>query len=116
MAHQEHPIWSKVGLFFVLVGVVSYLAALLILGSQAWVWLKLGEWPPLSVAAVLYGLGIPEPHPVQSLIGLQKIIDFTISVLDWPASLAFFLLGGLFLIIGERAGHYAFKKGRNKHS
>jgi hypothetical protein len=47
----------------------------------------------LPVTAVLYGLGIPEPHPVQPLIGLQKIIDWTIStVLDLPASLAFVLL------------------------
>jgi hypothetical protein len=70
---------------------------------QVWIWLKIGEWRPLSVAAILYGLGIPELHPVQSLIGLQKIIDAIISVvLEFPASLAFVLLGCPFLAMAER--------------
>ena len=90
-----------------LISVVSSLTGLLILGSQAWIWLKLGEWPPLPVAGVLYGLGISEPHPVLSLGGLQKIIDFTIpAVLNWPASVAFFLIGSVFVVLGESAERY----------
>jgi hypothetical protein len=87
----------------IVAGLVAAIGPLILMG-QVWAWLKNGEWYPLSVAAVLYGLGIPEPHPVQHLIGLQKIIDAAISVLlNCPASLAFVLIGGVFLTIAEKA-------------
>jgi hypothetical protein len=61
--------------FLLACAAMNGLVGLLILSSQVWIWLKRGKWAPLPVTAVLYGLGIPEPHPVQPLIGLQKIID-----------------------------------------
>jgi hypothetical protein len=80
------------------------LVGLLIVGGQVWIWIKLGEWRPFSVAALLYGLGIPEPHPVQSLVGLQKIIDWTISfVLNLPASLALVLIGLALFAIADKS-------------
>jgi hypothetical protein len=101
--------------FFWRVAAMNGLVGLLILSSQVWIWLKQGKWAPLPVTAVLYGLGIPEPHPVQPLIGLQKIIDWTIStLLELPASLAFVLLALLFIEAASRAERLEFEKSRSK--
>jgi hypothetical protein len=63
------------------------------------------------IAAVLSGLDIPEPHPLQPLVGLQKVIDWAISfLLNLPASLAFILLSWPFWTVAEKLEVKEFKK------
>jgi membrane-associated protease RseP (regulator of RpoE activity) len=84
-------------------GGLGVVVGLLIGGSQVWVWLKDGDWHPLSVATVLYGFGSPEIRIVQPLVGLQKLLDWTISfILGLPASVAVAFIGFMLLGIGEK--------------
>jgi hypothetical protein len=48
------------------------LAGLLIFVGQIIIWLRIAEWRSFSVAALLYGLGIPEPHPTLKLVRTAK--------------------------------------------
>jgi len=58
----------------------------------------LGAWNPVSVAAIIDMLvmAVEDFHPMQSLIGLQNIIDGT-SLLGLPASAAFAVIGVVFI-------------------
>ena len=97
--------------FLRILGGLFGLAGVLVFAWQVWIWLKLGEWQPFSVAAALYDLGIPEPRPVQPLIGLQTIIDGTVSfVLNFPASLGCVAIGWLFIWWAEKSEKVAPKQ------
>ena len=51
--------------------------ALLILGWQAYTWLKTGVWPLLPVAAVPDWIGLARPEI--SWMGLQRILDWLLA-------------------------------------
>jgi hypothetical protein len=92
------------GRFLRILGSLLGLAGVIVFAGQVWIWFRLGEWQPFSVTAAFYVLGIPEPHPVQPLIGLQTIIDGTISfVLNFPASLACLAIAWLFIWMADKA-------------
>jgi hypothetical protein len=92
----------RVRTFFAVAGIACALVGLLIFVGQIIAWLRIAEWRPFSVAALLYGLGIPEPHPVVSWVGLQKIIDSTTAaLLDLPASLVLVGISGALFAVSE---------------
>jgi hypothetical protein len=65
-----------------------------IVASQIMVWFMLGVWNPISIATVLDTLleALEGVRPMESLIGLQNIIDGT-SLFGLPASIGFAVIG-----------------------
>jgi hypothetical protein len=92
-------------------GGLVMLAGVLIVAGQAVIWLRFGAWYPISVATTLNVVGLPEPHPVQGLIGLQKIIDWAIPILlDLPGSAAIICVGYLLIASGEKQARNEVEK------
>ena len=87
MAHEKKKFRSSLGGLGLFVG-------LGITASQIMTWFLLGVWNPISIATVLDMLlvGIEDLRPMESLIGLQNIIDGT-SFFGLPASAAFAVIG-----------------------
>ncbi len=86
--------------WFGLFGALGFFAAALLLGYQALLWLKEGQWTPIPISSVLGKLNID----YYSLIdipwaGAQKIVVW---LLDLPLSLGIVVFGGL---LGVLIGH-----------
>ena len=66
--------------------------------SQIAVWLLLGVWNPISIAAIvdMAVVAVEDFRPLQGLIGLQNIVDGT-SFFGLPASAAFAVIGLVFV-------------------
>ena len=87
MAHEKKTFRSSLGGLGLFIG-------LGITASQITTWFLLGVWNPISIATVLDMLlvGVEDLRPIESLVGLQNIIDGT-SFFGLPASVAFAVIG-----------------------
>ena len=87
MVHEKKKFRSSLGGLALFIG-------LAIAGSQIVIWFLLGEWNPISIATVLdmVLVALEDVRPVESLIGLQSIIDGT-PFFGLPASVAFAAIG-----------------------
>jgi hypothetical protein len=80
------------------VGGLGLFVGLGIVTSQIGVWFLLGIWNPISIATIfdLLIVAVENYRPMESLIGLQNIIDGT-SFFGLPASAAFAAIGLVFV-------------------
>ena len=86
--------------WFGLCSALGFFAAFVLLGCQAFLWLKVGQWAPIPISSVLNKLNINYNLVVDiSWAGVQKIL---IWILDLPLSLGIIAFGGLMgLLIGH---------------
>jgi hypothetical protein len=96
-------------------GLCAVAGAFIVMG-QCFIWLKSGDWLPVSVGMVLYAMGFSIPDIELSWVGVQKMIDGVIgAVIDWPASITLIVLGALVAIVAgyvEWKGHAERRKQR----
>jgi hypothetical protein len=80
------------------VGGLALFISLGIVASQIEIWFLLGVWNPISIATIfdLLVMAGGDFRPMESLIGLQNIIDGT-SFFGLPASAAFAVIGLVFV-------------------
>lgn len=79
--------------WFGLVGALGFFAAVLLLGYQAFHWLKEGQWTPIPISSVLGKLNIDYYSLINiPWVGAQKIIVWLI---DLPLSLGIIIFGSL---------------------
>jgi hypothetical protein len=84
-------------------GFLAAIAGLLILAGQCIAWLKFGVWTPVSVHVVLEDFGVPDPEVKQSMVGLQKLIDWLLPIiLDLPLSAVLVIVGGLIVSFSDK--------------
>jgi hypothetical protein len=84
-------------------GVLTVIAGLLIIAGQCMAWMKLGVWTPMSVHVVLENFGVPDPEFKQSMLGLQKVIDWLLPILlDFPLSWVLFIAGALIISFADK--------------
>jgi hypothetical protein len=79
--------------WFGLFGALGFFGAICLLGYQAFLWLKEGQWTPIPISSVLGKLNIDYYSLVDiSWAGAQKIVVW---LLDLPLSLGIVVFGGL---------------------
>ena len=88
--------------WFGLCGALGFMAAFILLGYQAVLWLREGQWTPIPISSVLNKFSIDYNSVVDiSWAGIQKILVW---ILDLPLSLGIIAFGGL---SGVLIGHLA---------
>jgi hypothetical protein len=88
-------------ILFLVAGLCAVAGALIVLG-QCFIWLKTGNWRPVSVGMGFYAVGIPIPDLELGWVGVQKMIDGVIGfVIDLPASITLIVIGAVNSIVAE---------------
>jgi hypothetical protein len=88
--------------FLFSVGGLCAVAGALIVMGQCFIWLKSGNWVPVSVGVVLYAVGFSIPDIELNWVGVQRMIDgVIIFVIDLPASVTLIVIGAVFSIVAE---------------
>ncbi|RWD51628.1 MAG: hypothetical protein EOS75_31440 [Mesorhizobium sp.] len=85
-----------------IVGQIMMGIGAMVLLNKAVTWLRFGEWNRVTVGAGLELIGVPPFHPQQSWIGLQKIIDWSISTfMGLPLDWSLLVVGLLAFVVGN---------------
>lgn len=80
--------------WFGLFGALGFFGSICLLGYQAFLWLREGQWTPIPISSVLGKFNIDYYSLVDiSWAGAQKIVVW---FLDLPLSLGIVVFGGLF--------------------
>lgn len=93
--------------WFGLFGSLGFLGAVCLLGYQAFLWLKEGQWTPIPISSVFGKLNIDYYSFIDiSWAGAQKIVVW---LLDLPLSLGIIVFGGLIgVLVGYLVNEISF--------
>lgn len=93
--------------WFGLFGSLGFFGAVCLLGYQAFLWLKEGQWTPIPISSVLGKLNIDYYSLVDiSWAGAQKIVVW---LLELPLSLGIIVFGGLIgVLVGYLVNEISF--------
>jgi hypothetical protein len=102
MRLQSGTVLAGAASFLFAVGGLCAVAGFFIVLGQCLIWLKTGNWLPVSVGMVVYAMGSSIPDIELNWVGVERMIDGVISfVVDLPASVTLIAIAAVVSIVAE---------------